>query len=106
MASASAETFPPMRVPTTCALAVAGARLEPYAAGMINPWGFDFNQEGDAFATDGAGYSGINYVFPGSNQQWSKTPGLPILPGMSDKHPKYCGLEIIDSLSCFLQPFL
>lgn len=73
-------------------------RLEPYASGLINPWGFDFNREGDAFATDGAGYSGINYVFPGSNHQWSKTPGLPILPGMSDKHPKYCGLEIIDSL--------
>ncbi|HCU87065.1 MAG TPA: hypothetical protein DGP39_06010, partial [Verrucomicrobiales bacterium] len=41
-------------------------RLDAYAVGMVNPWGFAFDRWGQSFGTDGAGGSGPHYVFPGA----------------------------------------
>ena len=41
-------------------------KLDAYAVGMVNPWGFAFDYWGQSFGTDGAGGSGPHYVFPGS----------------------------------------
>ena len=38
--------------------------LEVFVRGLVNPWGHHFDRWGQAFATDGAGGEGINYVFP------------------------------------------
>jgi len=41
-------------------------RLDAYAVGMVNPWGFAFDRWGQSFGTDGAGGAGPHYVFPGA----------------------------------------
>ncbi|MBK8505697.1 MAG: hypothetical protein IPL46_27980 [Saprospiraceae bacterium] len=38
-------------------------RLEIFSRGLINPWGQALDEWGQSFATDGAGGSGINYLF-------------------------------------------
>ena len=62
--------------------------------GLINPWGFVFDDYGQTFATDGAGGDGINFVFPRSVHRTS--PGAKrILRGLNPGQPKLCGLEIL-----------
>jgi putative heme-binding domain-containing protein len=72
-------------------------RLEVFSMGLVNGWGLEFDRHGHAFATDGAGGDGINYVFPGSNHVTSTLPGAPVLRGLNPGQPKHCGLEIIGS---------
>ena len=36
-----------------------------YTRGMTNPWGFAFDYWGQSFSTDGAGWQGPHYCFPG-----------------------------------------
>ena len=40
-------------------------KLEVYTRGMTNPWGFAFDYWGQSFSTDGAGWQGPHYCFPG-----------------------------------------
>lgn len=62
--------------------------------GLVNPWGFVFDDYGQTFATDGAGGHGINFVFPRSVHVTS--PGAKrILKGLNPGQPKLCGLEIL-----------
>ena len=62
--------------------------------GLINPWGFVFDDYGQNFATDGAGGHGINFVFPRSVHVTS--PGAKrIIKGLSSGQPKLCGLEVL-----------
>ncbi len=70
-------------------------RLEIVSKGLINPWGYEFDQWGQSFATDGAGGEGLNYIFPGS--VFKTSPNAPrTLSGLSPGQPKQCGLEYID----------
>lgn len=70
-------------------------RLEVLSKGLINPWGFEFDQWGQSFATDGAGGEGLNYIFPGS--VFKTSPGAKrTLNGLSPGQPKQCGLAFID----------
>ena len=62
--------------------------------GLVNPWGFVFDDYGQTFATDGAGGHGINFVFPRS--VFVTSPGAKrILKGLNPGQPKLCGLEIL-----------
>ncbi len=70
-------------------------RLEIVSKGLVNPWGYEFDQWGQSFATDGAGGEGLNYIFPGS--VFKTSPNAPrTLSGLSPGQPKQCGLEYID----------
>jgi len=40
-------------------------KLEIFTRGMTNPWGFAFDHWGQSFSTDGAGWQGPHYSFPG-----------------------------------------
>ncbi|WP_437184941.1 PVC-type heme-binding CxxCH protein [Planctomicrobium sp. SH668] len=70
------------------------ARANTVAFGLVNPWGYVFDNWGQSFATDGAGGHGINYIFPGA--AYLTAVGFNrILEGMNPGQPKMCGLEII-----------
>lgn len=70
-------------------------RLEIVSKGLINPWGYEFDQWGQSFATDGAGGEGLNYIFPGSVFKTSPNAKRS-LSGLSPGQPKQCGLEFIE----------
>ena len=68
--------------------------LEVVCKGFVNPWGHVFDPVGESFATDGAYFEGINYVFP--DAVFVTSPGAtPWLKGMNPGSPKHCGLEIL-----------
>ena len=74
--------------------------LEIFMKGMINPWGHQFDEFGQSFATDGAGGAppnGIFYVLPGG--MYSTYAGARRILGSvsGGNYPKFCGLEIIRS---------
>ena len=67
--------------------------LDVYARGLVNPWGLRFDRWGQSFLTDGAGYEGINYAFPGAT--FLLAPGAEkILQGLNPGQPKHSGLEV------------
>lgn len=71
-------------------------RLEIFSRGLINPWGEALDQWGQTFATDGAGGSGINYLFPASAHQ-TAVGAERIVKGLNDGTPKNTGAEVIYS---------
>jgi hypothetical protein len=69
-------------------------RLEVFCRGFVNPWGHVFDHVGESFATDGAYFEGIHYVFPDS--VFATAPGATRwLKGLNPGSPKHCGLEIL-----------
>ncbi|MGC6464813.1 MAG: PVC-type heme-binding CxxCH protein [Akkermansiaceae bacterium] len=69
-------------------------QAEILSKGLVNPWGFVFDDFGQTFATDGAGGQGINYIFPRS--VFVTSPGAKrIMKGLNPGQPKLCGLEIL-----------
>jgi glucose/arabinose dehydrogenase len=69
-------------------------RAEILSKGLINPWGFVFDDYGQTFATDGAGGQGINFIFPRS--VFPSSPGSKrSMNGLNPGQPKLCGLEIL-----------
>ena len=69
-------------------------QLEIFSKGFVNAWGHVFDQHGESFATDGAYFEGINYVFPDS--VFVTSPGATRwLKGLNPGSPKHCGLEIL-----------
>ncbi len=68
--------------------------LEVVCKGFVNPWGHVFDHVGESFATDGAYFEGINYVFP--DAVFVTSPGATRwLKGMNPGSPKHCGIEIL-----------
>ncbi|WP_338876986.1 PVC-type heme-binding CxxCH protein [Spirosoma sp. SC4-14] len=68
--------------------------LDVYAKGLVNPWGLQFSRWGTTFMTDGAGFEGINYAFPGAT--FLTAPGAErIMRGLNPGQPKHSGLDII-----------
>lgn len=68
--------------------------LDIYAKGLVNPWGLQFDRWGQSFLTDGAGFEGINYAFPGAT--FLTSPGAArILRGLNPGQPKHSGLDVI-----------
>ena len=71
--------------------------LGVFVKGFCNPWGHHFDDFGQSFITDGAGFQGISYGVPGAMYfTYARAPRLldSISPG---SYPKYCGLEILYS---------
>ena len=71
-------------------------RLEIFSRGLINPWGQAFDQWGQSFATDGAGSSGINYIFPESAHA-TAVGAAKVLPGLNSNTPKNTSAEMVYS---------
>jgi putative heme-binding domain-containing protein len=72
-------------------------RVEVYSKGLWNPWGHAWDEFGNDFLTDGAGFNGISWTFPGAvfNPSEGARKTMPsISPG---NYPKFAGLEIIRS---------
>jgi putative heme-binding domain-containing protein len=68
--------------------------LGVYSRGLVNPWGIIWDRWGQTFETDGAGFQGINYSFPGA--AFESAMGIDrVLPGMNPRSPKYCSEEIL-----------
>ncbi|WP_245776552.1 PVC-type heme-binding CxxCH protein [Spirosoma endophyticum] len=68
--------------------------LDIYAKGLTNPWGLQFDRWGQSFLTDGAGFEGINYAFPGAT--FLNSPGAArILRGLNPGQPKHSGLDVV-----------
>ena len=70
--------------------------LDVYCRGLVNPWGEAFDEWGQTFATDGAGSSGINYVFPESAHR-SAVGAAEILDGLNIGTPKNTAAEMVFS---------
>lgn len=69
-------------------------KLDVFARGMTNPWGFALNDWGQAFATDGAGGAGPHDVFPGS--AFGTAVGAPrVLRGLLPGKPKNTAAEFV-----------
>lgn len=65
--------------------------------GFTNSWGHQFDKYGQSFLTDGAGTEGINWGIP-SAMYINYAGAAKVLSGISPGgHPKFCGLEIIES---------
>jgi putative heme-binding domain-containing protein len=75
----------------------AAERLEVHSRGLWNPWGMAWDEKAQPFLTDGAGFHGISWAFPGAifNPSEGARKTMPsISPG---NYPKFAGLEIIRS---------
>ena len=70
--------------------------LEIYSRGLVNPWGEALDEWGQTFATDGAGSSGINYVFPESAHA-TAVGANSVLNGLNQGTPKNTAAEFIYS---------
>jgi putative heme-binding domain-containing protein len=69
-------------------------RLEVFVRGFWNSWGHHFDRWGQSLITDGAGFMGVAYGFPGA--VYEPVPGTSrTLKGVNIPSPKYCGLEIV-----------
>ncbi|HEX4793851.1 MAG TPA: PVC-type heme-binding CxxCH protein [Humisphaera sp.] len=68
--------------------------LEVYCRGQVNPWGIAWDEWGQTLETDGAGFEGPVWAFPGSAFQ-SAVGYDHVLPGMNHGSPKYASLEIL-----------
>lgn len=71
-------------------------RMEIFFRGLWNSWGHQFDTYGQSFLTDGAGFAGIAYTFPGAS--FNPTPNARtqldlISPG---RWPKFASMEIIE----------
>ena len=69
-------------------------RLDAYAVGMVNPWGFAFDYWGQSFGTDGAGGSGPHYVFPGAAFR-TAVGAHRVLNGLIPGKPKNTAAEFV-----------
>jgi len=70
--------------------------MDVFFRGLWNSWGHQFDAFGQSFMTDGAGFAGIAYVFPGA--RFNPTPKTRrimdlISPG---NYPKFASLEIVE----------
>ena len=68
--------------------------LDVFVRGFYNPWGHEFDRWGQSFVTDGAGFKGISYAFPGAQFEAAKGAER-VLDGLNQGQPKYAGLEIL-----------
>ena len=82
----------------------ATLQLDVFARGLWNAWGYDVDRWGQSFATDGAGFQGIHFMFP--DIAYAPAVGVErVLEGLNPGDPKYAGLALVsgrhfpDSLS-------
>ncbi|MBP7140628.1 MAG: HEAT repeat domain-containing protein [Opitutaceae bacterium] len=72
-------------------------RMEVAYRGWINAWGHAFDNYGDSFVTDGAGYQGVSWAFPRATFR-TLAPARREAKSISlGQYPKFCGAEVIRS---------
>jgi glucose/arabinose dehydrogenase len=72
-------------------------RLEIFAKGGCNPWGHHWDQWGNDFFTDGAGFKGVYHAMEGATYftySDMRREAESITPG---NWPKFCSLELVHS---------
>lgn len=75
----------------------ADLKTEILARGFVNSWGHQFDAFGQSFATDGAGFWGINYVIPDA-RYITYANARRIMDSISPgNYPKFASLEIVAS---------
>ncbi|MBX2822287.1 MAG: c-type cytochrome [Rhodothermaceae bacterium] len=68
--------------------------LEVFSRGLWNPWGYEIAKWGQSFATDGAGFQGIHFMFP--DVAYNPAVGVEkVLEGLNIFDPKYSGLALV-----------
>jgi putative heme-binding domain-containing protein len=70
-------------------------RMHVFFRGLWNPWGHQFDRNGQSFVSDGAGFNGLAWAFPGAI--FNPTPRAKrqldlISPG---RYPKFASAEIL-----------
>ncbi len=71
--------------------------LEIFLKGFCNPWGHVFDEYGQSFVTDGAGFQGVSWGVPQA-MYFTYAGGRRILDSVSPgAYPKFAGLERIDT---------
>ncbi|MEM7558097.1 MAG: PVC-type heme-binding CxxCH protein, partial [Planctomycetota bacterium] len=75
---------------------ISTLQTEVFFRGLWNSWGHQFDRYGQSFLTDGAGFAGIAYSFPGAS--FNPAPGSKhildlISPG---RWPKFASMEIVE----------
>lgn len=71
--------------------------LGVFLRGFCNPWGHEFDEFGQSFVTDGAGFQGISFGVPGAmyfTYAGARRELSSVSPG---NYPKFASLEIIHS---------
>ena len=72
-------------------------KTEILARGFVNSWGHQFDAYGQSFATDGAGFWGINYVIPDA-RYITYANARRIMESISPgNYPKFASLEVLAS---------
>jgi len=74
-----------------------GYRLEIFTKGGCNPWGHHWDQYGNSFFTDGAGFKGVYHAMEGATYFTyadMRREAESITPG---NWPKFCSLELVHS---------
>ena len=72
-------------------------RVEVFCKGLWNTWGHAWDRWGQSFLTDGAGFTGLSWAFPGAvfnPSEGSRRQMASISPG---SYPKFAGIELIYS---------
>ncbi|MBP8256972.1 MAG: HEAT repeat domain-containing protein, partial [Opitutaceae bacterium] len=72
-------------------------RMEVVYRGWINPWGHAFDNYGDSFVTDGAGYQGVSWAFPRATFRTLAPTRREAVSISLGQYPKFCGAEVIRS---------
>ena len=75
----------------------ATMQLEIFLKGFCNPWGHDFDEFGQSFVTDGAGFQGISYGVRGATYFTYASMRREMKSVSAGNYPKFCGLEIVSS---------
>jgi putative heme-binding domain-containing protein len=72
-------------------------KVEVHFKGFCNPWGHVWDDHGQSFITDGAGFQGVTWGIPGA-MYFTYEHGQKLCPSVSPgSYPKFCSLEIIQS---------
>ena len=72
-------------------------QLEVFTRGGCNPWGHHWDNYGNSFFTDGAGFQGISYCVPGAmyfTYAGARRELQSVSPG---NYPKFASLEVVRS---------
>jgi putative heme-binding domain-containing protein len=73
-------------------------RLEVHSKGLVNCWGQQEDLAGQTFLTSGADGNGVSWSFPGAVLNHSEGARRSISSISPGSYPKFCGLEIVNSL--------
>ncbi len=75
----------------------AAQKLEVVFKGWVNAWGHQFDEFGQSFVTDGAGFKGINWAMPGATYFTYARLRRELQSISPGNYPKFASIELIRS---------